>query len=111
MHQWHYTANKKNHGQANQSSLVCEAGDTTCYFLPYHGCGPVDELKNDSSIKLLQDVEDKGGGGCQLFRMTWDGAHISLLQGNSCGFAVRCLTTRKYSNRKVIGSLHVPSHQ
>ena len=62
MHQWHYTAKKKDQGQANQSSLVCEVGDTTCYFLPYHGCGPVDKLKNDSSIKLLQDVEDKGGG-------------------------------------------------
>ena len=66
-HPWHYTAkNKKDHGQANQSSLVCEAGDTTCYVLPYHGCGPIDELKNDSSVKLLQDVEDKGGDGSAI---------------------------------------------
>ena len=67
-HPWrHYTANKKGHGQANQPSLVYKAGDTTCYFLPYHRCGPVNELKNDSSVKLLQDVEDKGNAGSQIF--------------------------------------------
>jgi hypothetical protein len=71
-HPWHYTANKKDYGQANQPSLVCKAGDTTCYFLPYHGCGPIDELKNDSSIKILQDVEDKGNDGSGIHdEMGW----------------------------------------
>ena len=65
-HPWNYAANKKDYGQANQTSLVCEAGDTTCYFLPYHGCGHVDELKNDSSVKLLLDVEDKGSDGSSI---------------------------------------------
>jgi hypothetical protein len=46
-HPWIYAANKKDHGKEEQPSLVCEAGDTTCYFLPYHGCGPHDALKND----------------------------------------------------------------
>jgi hypothetical protein len=62
-HPWNYAANKKDYGQPDQPSLVCEAGDTTCYFLPYHGCGPIDKLKNDSSVKLLLDVEDKGDDG------------------------------------------------
>jgi hypothetical protein len=65
-HPWNYAANKKDYGQANQTSLVCEAGNTTCYFLPYHGCGHVDELKNDSSVKLLLDVEDKGSDGSSI---------------------------------------------
>lgn len=62
-HPWNYAANKKDHGSPNQTSLVCEAGDTTCYFLPYHGCGLIDELKNDSSVELLEGVEDKGFDG------------------------------------------------
>jgi hypothetical protein len=28
-HPWHYTANEKDHAQANQSSLLCKASDTT----------------------------------------------------------------------------------
>ena len=32
----------------------------------------------------------------RLFWMKWDGVPISLLQGNSCGFAMLYLTTRKY---------------
>lgn len=59
-HPWNYAANKKDYGSPNQTSLVCKAGDTTCYFLPYHGCGPIDELKNDSSVQILLNVEDKG---------------------------------------------------
>lgn len=61
-HPWNYAANKEDHGQENQTSLVCLAGDTTCYFLPYHGCGPIDMLKNDSSVKLLQFEEGNKGG-------------------------------------------------
>ncbi|KAL3780454.1 hypothetical protein ACHAW5_004580 [Stephanodiscus triporus] len=66
-HPWNYAANKKDYGQENQTSLVCEAGDTTCYFLPYHGCGPIDELKNDSSIKLLQYEEGNKGGDVSIW--------------------------------------------
>ena len=61
-HPWNYAANKEDHGQENQTSLVCLEGDTTCYFLPYHGCGPIDMLKNDSSVKLLQFEEGNKGG-------------------------------------------------
>ena len=73
-HPWNYAANKKDHGQTNQTSLVCEAGDTTCYFLPYHGCGQIDKLKNDSSAKLLQAVEDKGDVGSAISNeVGWSG--------------------------------------
>ena len=66
-HPWNYAANKKDYGSPNQTSLVCKAGDTTCYFLPYHGCGSIDELKNDSSVQVLLGVEDKGNVESSVF--------------------------------------------
>ncbi|KAL3815470.1 LOW QUALITY PROTEIN: hypothetical protein ACHAXA_008520 [Cyclostephanos tholiformis] len=80
-HPWNYAANKKDYGRPNQTSLVCEAGDTTCYFLPYHGCGPIDKLKNDSSVKLLLEVEEKGVDGYD--------------RDNDIGWAAYLFATRK----------------
>ena len=77
---WNYAANKKDRGKLNQTSLVCEAGDTTCYFLPYQGCGPIDEVKNDSSVKLLEGVE-----------FTKDGSHI----WEEMGWSAYSFVTRK----------------
>ena len=52
-HPWNYAANKKGH-----SNITCKLADTTCYFLPYHGCGPINELKN-MSVKLLEGRGNK----------------------------------------------------
>ncbi|KAL9185302.1 hypothetical protein ACHAXT_003079 [Thalassiosira profunda] len=47
---WHYTANKDDH-----SNLTCAAGDTTCYFLPYHGCPSYKELREATDIEIIDD--------------------------------------------------------
>ena len=47
-----------------------------CHFLPCHGCGPDDELINDSSIKLLQDVEDKSEDGSAILDEVGWSAHL-----------------------------------
>lgn len=53
---WHYTANKD-----DQSNLTCPAGDTTCYFLPYHGCNSVWNISTHASmLPLGQNVEILG---------------------------------------------------
>ena len=56
---WIYTANKD-----DWSNLTCDAGDTTCYFLPYHGCESkwnistyVSTITLDDDVKVLE-VED-----------------------------------------------------
>jgi hypothetical protein len=55
---WHYAANKDDH-----SNLTCSAGDTTCYFLPYHGCTSTWNISTyasmltlDSNVELLDDA-------------------------------------------------------
>ena len=66
-HPWHYAANKDDH-----SNLTCSAGDTTCYFLPYHGCTSTWNISTyastitlDSNVKLLDESlqEQSGGSG------------------------------------------------
>ena len=52
---WHYTANKN-----DSSALVCEEGDTTCYFLPYHDCKTSsakywDEQNKTGKVELVVD--------------------------------------------------------
>lgn len=48
---WHYAANKD-----DGSNPTCPAADVSCYFLPYHGCGPLSELV--ASSEILDDLED-----------------------------------------------------
>ena len=57
-HPWNYAATEKDH-----ANVTCDRGDTTCYFLPYHGCGSINELKN-TSVGLLEggNVKDKRPG-------------------------------------------------
>ncbi|KAL7539566.1 hypothetical protein ACHAWF_006445 [Thalassiosira exigua] len=44
------------------SALICEEGDTTCYFLPYHDCGTSSsqywrEKQEDHQVKLVEGKE------------------------------------------------------
>lgn len=52
---WNYAANKN-----DSSALSCEAGDTTCYFLPYHDCQSSsakywDEQNRTGKVELVID--------------------------------------------------------
>ena len=50
---WHYAANKDDH-----SNKTCPQADLTCYFLPYHNCGSLDDIEqNVDSIKFVQNEE------------------------------------------------------
>lgn len=59
-HPWIYTANID-----DWSNVTCVAGDTTCFFLPYHGCESKWNISTtyaatitlDADVKLLE-VED-----------------------------------------------------
>jgi hypothetical protein len=51
--------------------------------LPYYGCGPVDQWKNDASIKLLQNVEDKGEDGSTISdEMGWSAYLFATRKGS-----------------------------
>ena len=57
-HPWHYTANKN-----DMSNMTCSAADTTCYFLPYHGCsGTLTELRSNKEVEIVEDddLPDEG---------------------------------------------------
>ncbi len=62
-------------------------------LLPYHGCGPIDELKNDLSIKLLQDVEDTGEDMGWVLQMRWDGVPV-------------CVSWHSNPGRRVLSGMH-----
>ncbi|KAL7487548.1 hypothetical protein ACHAW6_013127 [Cyclotella cf. meneghiniana] len=50
---WHYAANKDDH-----SNKTCPQADLTCYFLPYHNCGSLDDIEeNVDNIKFVQNEE------------------------------------------------------
>ena len=72
-HPWHYTANKDDH-----TNLTCDSGDTTCYFLPYHGCGSVwnttkigAKLTLGPDMKLLEGVDDRSWGSSIFDDFGW----------------------------------------
>ena len=54
---WHYAANKN-----DSSAKTCSAGDTTCYFLPYHGCGSLDELENSTNVTIVDPMVELNRG-------------------------------------------------
>jgi hypothetical protein len=62
---WNYAANKDDY-----SNVTCPAGDTTCYFLPYHGCTTTWNISTyasmltlDSNVTLLDEaLPDQSGG-------------------------------------------------
>ena len=65
---WHYVANKN-----DSSARTCPAGDPTCYFLPYQGCGSLDELENsgkDIEFDIPLDL-DRGGIGEEIGRSAY----------------------------------------
>eukprot|EP00804_Cyclotella_cryptica_P014251 CCRYP_005665-RA/>CCRYP_005665-RA protein AED:0.17 eAED:0.17 QI:292/1/1/1/0.83/0.71/7/853/877 len=50
---WHYAANKDDH-----SNKTCPQADLTCYFVPYHNCGSLDEIEDRvDSIKFVENEE------------------------------------------------------
>ena len=50
---WHYAANKDDH-----SNKTCPQADMTCYFLPYHNCGSLDDIeRNEDRIEFVQNEE------------------------------------------------------
>ena len=50
---WHYAANKDDH-----TNKTCHQADMTCYFLPYHNCGSLDEMwKHANRFKFVQNEE------------------------------------------------------
>ena len=50
---WHYAANKDDH-----SNKTCPQADLTCYFLPYHNCGSLDDIEeNVDNIEFVQNEE------------------------------------------------------
>lgn len=56
---WHYSANKK--GPSNNAT--CPQGDLTCYFLPYHGCGPLQDIITKSKNDQIHII-DEGSSDC-----------------------------------------------
>jgi hypothetical protein len=50
---WHYAANKD-----DDSNKTCPQADMTCYFLPYHNCGSLDEInKKSDQIEFVKNEE------------------------------------------------------
>lgn len=57
---WHYAANKDDH-----SNKTCPEADMTCYFLPHHPCGSLDEIRKNidtGRIKIVinEDLPEEG---------------------------------------------------
>lgn len=47
---WHYAANKD-----DGSNKTCEQADMTCYFLPYHNCGSLDDIEENANIEFVDN--------------------------------------------------------
>jgi hypothetical protein len=63
---WHYAANKDDH-----SNKTCPEADMTCYFLPHHPCGSLDEIRKNidtDRIKIVinEDLPEEG----EIYRLS-----------------------------------------
>lgn len=59
---WHYSANKD-----DGSNQTCSERDLTCYFLPYHNCGSLSDIRNNYAIDIVENEEVVLPAECDIF--------------------------------------------